>query len=251
MPLTSAPSTTSPSWVALRSMTTKSPSAAARSTSIRVAKRSRSACDLLLDVGVGDLDVVDLGLEAVVRREGDLGLDVDLGGELEHLVVLELGDLDLGLGQRLEVVALEGLDVLGREHVVDGLVEDGATADLAVDDHRRDLAAAEAGDVDLLGDLLVRRVEARLELLEGHLDGQLGPGRAQGLDGALHRLSPQVSGCLGGWLGSMVRVGATGLEPAVSCSQSRRASHYATPRQDGPRNSPGGRGIRPCQASIA
>jgi hypothetical protein len=27
-----------------------------------------------------------------------------------------------------------------------------------------------------------------------------------------------------------VVVGATGLEPAVSCSQSRRASHYATPR---------------------
>src|SRR5215218_1362980 len=26
-------------------------------------------------------------------------------------------------------------------------------------------------------------------------------------------------------------VGATGLEPAISCSQSRRASHYATPRQ--------------------
>src|ERR687892_1353102 len=27
-------------------------------------------------------------------------------------------------------------------------------------------------------------------------------------------------------------VGATGLEPAISCSQSRRASHYATPRSD-------------------
>ena len=26
-------------------------------------------------------------------------------------------------------------------------------------------------------------------------------------------------------------VGATGLEPAIFCSQSRRASHYATPRQ--------------------
>ena len=25
-------------------------------------------------------------------------------------------------------------------------------------------------------------------------------------------------------------VGATGLEPAIFCSQSRRASHYATPR---------------------
>ena len=63
----------------------------------------------------------------------------------------------------------------------------GAAADLAVDHGRGDLAAPEAGHVDLLGDRLVRRVEARLELLEGHLDGQLGPGRAQGLDGALHR----------------------------------------------------------------
>ena len=29
------------------------------------------------------------------------------------------------------------------------------------------------------------------------------------------------------------RVGATGLEPAIFCSQSRRASHYATPRPSG------------------
>jgi hypothetical protein len=28
-------------------------------------------------------------------------------------------------------------------------------------------------------------------------------------------------------------VGATGLEPAIFCSQSRRASHYATPRPSG------------------
>src|SRR5688572_17448218 len=33
------------------------------------------------------------------------------------------------------------------------------------------------------------------------------------------------------WVGKYV--GATGLEPAISCSQSRRASHYATPRQAG------------------
>src|SRR5262245_10416151 len=33
------------------------------------------------------------------------------------------------------------------------------------------------------------------------------------------------------WVVHGLRVGATGLEPAVSCSQSRRASHYATPRQ--------------------
>ena len=143
---------------------------------------------LLLDVGVGDLDVVDRGLEVVVRRQRDLGLHVHLGGELQPLLAV-LGDLDLRLGQRLEGVALERLHVLLREEVVDRLVEDRIATDLPVDDRRRDLAAAEAGDVDLLGDLLVRRVEARLELLEGHLDGQLGPGRAQGLDGALHCFS--------------------------------------------------------------
>lgn len=38
-------------------------------------------------------------------------------------------------------------------------------------------------------------------------------------------------------------VGATGLEPAISCSQSRRASHYATPR--------GSAYSRGCRASTA
>ena len=91
---------------------------------------------LLVDVVVGDREVVDLRGQVVVRRQGDLGLDVDLGGELERLVVLEAGDLDLGLGQRLEVVLLEGLDVELRQRVVDRLVEDGAATDLAVDHHR-------------------------------------------------------------------------------------------------------------------
>ena len=200
---------------------------------------------LLLDVGVGDGDVLDARLETGEVGDRDLGLDVDLGGELQGLVVLEAGHLDLGLRERLEGVGLQRLHVLLGEHVVDRLVEDRAAADLAVDDHRGHLAAAEAGDVDLLGNLLVRRVEARLELLEGHLDGQLGPGRAQGLDGALHQLSPVstcISRCIRRCIGSYV--GATGLEPAISCSQSRRASHYATPRQKAGR--PPGR--TPCRA---
>ena len=209
-------------------MTTKSPSAAGALDVVERRRTARAAPATCSSTSSSvTVDVLDLGLEAVVLRQRDLGLDVDLGGELEGLVVLELGDLDLRLGQRLEVVGLQRLDVHLREGVVDRLVEHGAAADLAVDDRRRHLAPAEAGDVDLLGDLLVRRVEARLELLEGHLDGQLGPGRAQGLDGALHRCvssSIRVSGKY---------VGATGLEPAISCSQSRRASHYATPRQAG------------------
>ena len=66
---------------------------------------------LLLDVLVGDRDVVDGDLEAGVVGQRDLGADVDLGGELEGLVVLELGDVDLRLRQRLELVGLQRLDV--------------------------------------------------------------------------------------------------------------------------------------------
>ena len=40
-------------------------------------------------------------------------------------------------------------------------------------------------------------------------------------------LNAEAFGCIHG-------VGATGLEPAIFCSQSRRASHYATPRPSGP-----------------
>ena len=69
--------------------------------------------DLLLDVGVGDLEVLDLGLEALVVGQRDLGLHVHLGGELQPLLTV-LGDLDLGLGQRLQGVGLERLHVLLR-----------------------------------------------------------------------------------------------------------------------------------------
>ena len=119
-------------------MTTKSPSAAGRSTSVEGARSARAAPATCSSTSASvTVDVVDLGLEAVVVGQRDLGPDVDLGGELERLVVLEPGDLDLRLGQRLEVVVLERLDVLLRQRVVDRLVEHGAAADLAVDHRRR------------------------------------------------------------------------------------------------------------------
>ena len=86
-------------------------------------------------------------------------------------------------------VDLRLVDRLGvelRERVVDGLLQHGTAAEPLVDDPGRDLALAEALDRDLLVDLLVRRVEAVLELLEGHLDSEPNPGRVQGLHGALH-----------------------------------------------------------------
>ena len=102
----------------------------------------RRAVDLLARVRQvhrrpDDLDVVDAHLEAVVRRHLDGGPHVDLGGELEGLVVLEPGDVDLGLRQRLQVVVLQRLDVELRQRLVDRLVEDRTTTDLPVDDRRR------------------------------------------------------------------------------------------------------------------
>ena len=73
-----------------------------------------------------------------------------------------------------------------REGLVDGLLHDGAAADALVDDPARDLALAEARDLHLGADRLVRLVEHRLQLRERDLHDELDPGRADGLDGTLH-----------------------------------------------------------------
>ena len=56
---------------------------------------------------------VDLDLDAVVVGQVDLGADVNLDGELQVLAVVgrNLGDVDLGLAQRAELVLLDGLAV--------------------------------------------------------------------------------------------------------------------------------------------
>lgn len=140
----------------------------------------------LLDVLVADLDGVDGDLDAGVVRDLDGRADVDLGGEGQQLAVLQLGDVDLGLAERVDRGLVDGLGVELREGVVDGLLQHRTTAEPLVDHSGRDLALAEALDRDLLVDLLVRRVEAVLELLEGHLDSEPNPSRVQGLHGALH-----------------------------------------------------------------
>jgi len=64
--------------------------------------------------------------------------------------------------------------------------ENHAATDALVDDPGRHLAGAKARNPDLAGDLAVGGVDARRQLLERDLDGELDPGRTQGLDFALH-----------------------------------------------------------------
>src|SRR5882757_243580 len=140
----------------------------------------------LVDVLVRDLDGVHDDLDAGEVRDLDARADVHLGGELQFVAVVELGDVHVGLAENVQLTLVDRIRVELRQRVVDGLFEDRATAEPLVDDARRDLALAEARHRDLLVDLLVRRVEAGLELLEGHLDSESNPGRVQSLDGALH-----------------------------------------------------------------
>jgi hypothetical protein len=142
--------------------------------------------DGLVDVLFADLDGVDLDLDAGVVRDLDGRADVDLGGEVQRLAVLQLRDVDLGLAEDVQLGLVDRLGVELRKRVVDRLLQNRTAAEPLVDDARRDLALPEALHRDLLVDLLVRRVEAVLELLEGHLDAEPNPGRVQGLHGALH-----------------------------------------------------------------
>ena len=145
----------------------------------------------LLDVLVGHLDGVDGDLVGAQVGELDLRTDVDLRGEDELAAegagdVRDLGDIDLGLAERLDAGLGDGVAVQAGQRVVDGVLDDRGAPDPLVDDARRDLALTEPGDVDLLADVGVGVVDGRLELLVGHLDGELRPGGLKILDGALH-----------------------------------------------------------------
>ncbi len=142
--------------------------------------------EVLLDLVRADLGVLHGDLDGGQVGQVEPGPDVHLGGEGELLAVVELGDLQLGLAERADLAVLQRLPVQLRHRVVDRLLQHGAAAQPLVDDLWRDVARPEPGDPDLPAHLAVSLVEAGLQLLEGNLDGQLHPGRAELLDIGLH-----------------------------------------------------------------
>ena len=102
--------------------------------------------DDLVDLGV--VDRLDLGpeVEVLVVAELDLGADLDGRLEDERLALLGLDDLDVGVGQRQDLLLDEGLAVGVLDEVLDGLVEDRARPEVPLEDGARRLARPEAGD---------------------------------------------------------------------------------------------------------
>ena len=119
----------------------------ARSTVFSVANRSRRPSTCSSISLVADLAARRRSTSMAARSgQGDLGPDVDLGGELQRLAVGELGDLHLGAAERLDLVLADGGEDLLRDRLLHRLVEHRAPADPLVDDRGRHLALAEAGD---------------------------------------------------------------------------------------------------------
>ena len=147
---------------------------------------------LAVDLVVVDLDRIDRDLQRVEVGQLDLGPDVDLGGELEVLAVLLLGDLDVGLTDRTQVRGRHRLAVAAGQRVADDLVQHRLATEAGLEQLARRLTGPEAGQPHLLGQLLEGFVELRLKLGEGHLHVDANPGRAQLLDGALHARAPCV-----------------------------------------------------------
>ena len=183
------PGTSSPSTVATRSSVTKSPSAAARSTGVSVAKRSRSASTC----SSTSSSVTSTASSTVTARASYAGSS-NSGRTSTSAVKVSFSPSSSsvtstsGRPTGATPVSVDGLAVQAREGLLHGLLEHDAAADALVEDARRHLARAEALDPHLRADLLVRAVQLRLELVERDLDREADPRGAQGLDGALHRV---------------------------------------------------------------
>ncbi len=176
----------SPSLAPVMSKSRTSPVVAARSTVLSEPKRPRrpSSCSST-SASVTSAGSTVTSIESYAGSSNS-GHDVHLGGERQRRGVLEVGDVDLGAAEQLDLVLAQRVVEVGVHRVAERLVEDGGAADALVDDAVGHLALAEAGHLDLGGDPLVGGVERWLQLLERHLDGELHPGGREGLDSALH-----------------------------------------------------------------
>ena len=151
------------------------------------AEAGAEVLQLVLHLIRGHRDRLDLELQAVVVGQLELGAHVDLDGDEqvagEVLLARPLGDVGLGASEGADLLLLGGLAVEAVEAFAHRVVEHLGASDALVDDGRRHLALAEAGDVHRLGDVLVRVIDGGLQLIGGDGDVELDARGRELLDG--------------------------------------------------------------------
>jgi hypothetical protein len=154
------------------------------------AETAAQLVELVLDVVGRDLGLGDGQRDSLVLGEVEVGTHVDLDGELEVagevLLAGQRGDVGLGAAEGADLLVADGLLVELVEPVVHGVVQHLGAAHALVDQRRRNLALAEAGDVHLRGDVLVRVIDAGTQLFGRNGDAELHAGGAELFDRGLH-----------------------------------------------------------------
>jgi hypothetical protein len=142
--------------------------------------------ELLVDVLVVDVPLRERHLDAGVVRRVELRTDLHLRGERAAVVLVEGLDVDLGRGDRDDLLGLQCLEEVVVQRVLQRGLGDHPFAEALLQQAAGRLAGTEAGQVDLLGQLPGGGVERLLDAGGFDLDGQLDGDRVDGLDGGLH-----------------------------------------------------------------
>jgi len=120
--------------------------------------------ELLLDILIRDVHFVLRHVEALVVTELDFRTRRDRCLEDEVLALFQRLDVDARTRYRIDLLLIECLAEGLRSNDVESLLQDSILADVALDDHARSLALAEARDADAICEALACLLDCLVDL---------------------------------------------------------------------------------------
>ena len=150
--------------------------------------------DLRVDCVVVDRGEGQLDAQFVVPDEPDDGSHFDDGLELDVACFLTRLDLDLRRGDHVDVVRLDGFDVVLGQRVAQRLLPRNLGAEARFEQLARRFARTKARNAHLARELAERGIDSSFELVGGDGDVQPDLVPLEGFDRALHRESECTQG---------------------------------------------------------
>ena len=190
------------------------------------------------------VDDLDLGLEVEVLVVAELDLRADLDRRLEddRLALLGLDDLDVRVRQRQDRLVDQCLAVGIVDQVLDGLVQDDAGPERALEHRPRSLAGAKAGDARTAREPPDGVIDGAAQTLRRELDLEDERAVGRGGGGDLH--CPGSIGrerCRGRWAWSRVSLLAARRESATAGATASRLAAAPSQCSLGEQHRPGRR----------